>query len=54
MSRKFEIVMTTLNKLGEEERVIKKCRDIKEVDAYISEHEQEFADNPDKYTIYVR
>lgn len=51
----IEIIAVTLNESGEEEEtVIKSCKNMNEAEQFMSEREQEFADDPDVYYVGIR
>lgn len=52
---KVKIIMVTLDELGEEkEETIKECDTKEEAEDFVSEHEQDFADNPEIYYVYIQ
>lgn len=49
-----KVIVTILNEFGEEkERVIKQCNTREEAEDFVLEHEQEYTDNPEIYSIYI-
>lgn len=52
---KVEIIMVTLDEFGEEkEKVIKECDTKEEAENFVLEHEQEYTDNPEVYSVYIQ
>ena len=53
--KEVKIIMVTRDEFGEEkEKVIKRCKNIKEAERFILEYEQDFADNPEVYYIGIK
>ncbi len=51
---KTKIIIITLDEFGEEtEEIIKECDTKEEAEDFVSEHEQDFADNSEIYAIYI-
>ena len=51
---KVNIVITTLDEFGEEtEMLIRPCKDVAEAEQFVLEHEQDFADDPEIYAVYI-
>jgi hypothetical protein len=51
---KTKIIITTLDEFGEEKGMkVLQFITTEELNKYLEEHEQEFADNPDIYAVYV-
>ena len=52
--KNVKVIMSTLNESGEEkEKVIKRCKSVEEAEQFVLEHEQEFADDIECYTIDI-
>lgn len=52
---KVKIIMVILDELGKEkENVIKECDTREEAEIFVEEHEQDFADNPEIYYVYIQ
>ena len=52
---KVKIIMVTLDEFGEEkEKIIKECNTKEEAEDFVLEHEQEYTDNPEVYSIYIQ
>lgn len=52
--KKAKVIVTTLNEFGEEvEKIIKRFDTKKEAEDFVLEHEQEYTDNPEIYSVYV-
>ena len=49
-----KIIITTLDEFGEEKEMkVLQFITTEELKEYLEEHEQDFADNPDIYAVYV-
>lgn len=52
--KKAKVIITTLNEFSEEvEKIIKQFNTKEEAEDFILEHEQEYTDNPEIYSVYI-
>jgi hypothetical protein len=52
---RIAVIVSTLNEENEEvKHIVKRCKDEKIAEQYVAAHEQDFADNPSIYAVYIQ